>query len=118
MTTQLLFPVIYVDVDDTFIRSVGTTRIPMPLVIEHIRMLHAQGAYLYCWSSGGSEYAQASACEVGIESCFRAFLPKPQVMLDDQSLEQWRRLVCIHPAECSSKSLDDYQSLLEHRKQS
>jgi hypothetical protein len=118
MTTQPLPLVIYVDVDDTFIRSAGTTRIPMPLVIEHIRMLHEQGAHLYCWSSGGSEYAQASARDVGIESCFRAFLPKPQVMLDDQPPEQWRRLVCIHPAECSSKTLDDYQRLFTHRKQS
>jgi hypothetical protein len=117
MTTQLSPLIIYVDVDDTFIRSVGSTRIPMPLVIEHIRMLHAQGAHLYCWSSGGAEYAQASAREAGLEFCFQAFLSKPQVMLDDQSPEQWRRLVCIHPAECSSKSLDDYQELLEHRKQ-
>ena len=28
--------VIYVDVDDTFVRSYGTKRMPMPAVIRHI----------------------------------------------------------------------------------
>ncbi len=50
--------IIYVDVDDTFVRSHGTKRIPIPIVIEHIKSLKAQGANLYCWSSGGSEYAK------------------------------------------------------------
>jgi hypothetical protein len=58
---------IFVDVDDTIVRSFGTKRIPIPQVIEAIRQLHAKGETLYCWSRGGAEYAQASAIEFGIE---------------------------------------------------
>jgi len=29
-------PLITIDVDDTFVRSIGTKRIPMPHVIRHI----------------------------------------------------------------------------------
>lgn len=34
-------------------------------------------------SSGGSAYAQRSAEELGIVDCFTAFLPKPQLLIDD-----------------------------------
>ena len=85
---------IFVDVDDTLVRSVGTKRIPMPTVIARVRELHAQGALLYLWSSGGSEYAKASAVELSIEECFIAFLPKPEVYLDDQAVDEWR--YCKH----------------------
>jgi predicted HAD superfamily phosphohydrolase YqeG len=102
-------PVVFVDVDDTFVRSVGTRRLPMPTVIQHIRELKEQGAILYCWSSGGAEYAEQSAAEFGIADCFVAFLPKPNVLLDDQSLNDWRYLKCVHPAECGGRTLDDYR---------
>ena len=86
--------VIFVDVDDTLVRSVGTKRIPMPNVIAHVRQLHASGAALYLWSSGGAEYARASAVELGIEHCFLAFLPKPDAYVDDQAVQEWR--YCEH----------------------
>lgn len=92
--------VIYVDVDDTFVRSYGMKRIPMPAVIGTIRHLYAQGEMLYCWSSGGAEYARNSAEEFGIAGCFQAFLPKPDVLLDDQAVADWRRLRQVHPNEC------------------
>ena len=47
---------IFVDVDDTLVRSVGQTRIPMAAVIAHIRHLHYAGHLLYLWSSGGADY--------------------------------------------------------------
>lgn len=94
--------VIYVDVDDTFVRSYGTKRIPIPSVIGTIRQLYAQGEALYCWSSGGAEYAHASAEEFGIADCFQAFLPKPDVLLDDQMIADWRRLRQVHPNECET----------------
>ena len=94
--------VVYVDVDDTFVRSYGTKRIPMPAVISTIRQLHTQGETLYCWSSGGGEYARASAEEFGIADCFQAFLPKPDVLLDDQAIADWRRLREVHPNECDT----------------
>jgi len=38
--------IVYVDVDDTLVRSVGDTRIPIVGVIEHVRRLKADGAQL------------------------------------------------------------------------
>lgn len=86
--------IIFVDVDDTLIRSVGTKRIPMPPVVERVRVLHREGVALYLWSSGGADYARASAVELGIEDCFVTFLPKPDVYLDDQAVSEWR--YCLH----------------------
>ncbi|RYX85709.1 DUF705 domain-containing protein [bacterium] len=91
-------PIIYVDVDDTLVRSVGTKRIPMPNVIRHVRELKIQGALLYCWSSGGAEYALMSAREFGIEDCFEAFLPKPHFLVDDQEPQDWPGFKVVHPS--------------------
>jgi len=100
---------IYIDVDETFVRNYGTKRIPIPSVIEHIKSLKEQGAVLYCWSSGGAEYAHASAKAFGIDSCFLGFLPKPEVIIDDIRLSQWRNLLQIHPNECPSKTVESYR---------
>jgi hypothetical protein len=94
---------IYVDVDDTLIRSFGSKRLPMGSMISLVRDLHAHGAALYCWSSGGADYARASAEEAGLLDCFRAFLPKPNVLLDDVELSQWRVLQ-KHPAQRRSRT--------------
>jgi phosphoserine phosphatase len=56
---------VFVDVDDTLMRSVGGKRIPIPGVIAKVRQLKAGGACLYLWSSGGEAYARASAAELG-----------------------------------------------------
>lgn len=82
--------VVYVDVDDALVLSIGTKRIPMPRVIAKVRWLHNEGATLYLWSSGGAEYAKASAEELGIVDCFAAFLPKPTLIIDDQAVSDWR----------------------------
>ncbi len=103
---------IFVDVDDTFVRSAGQKRIPMTATIKQIRVLKEQGAILYCWSSGGADYARQSAEEFGIGDCFVAFLPKPNVLLDDQNISDWKNLCCVHPAECAGFSLEDYQKRL------
>ena len=66
--------VVFVDVDDTLVRSAGTKRIPMPRTVARVKQLHAQGA------------------EPGINDC--AFLPKPAVIIDDQPVGDWR--YCRH----------------------
>jgi len=86
--------IVFVDVDDTLVRSVGVKRIPMPGVVASVRALHQKGVQLYLWSSGGAEYARGSAVELGIEECFVAFLPKPHAYIDDQPVEEWR--FCKH----------------------
>lgn len=66
MTQRNRTPAIFVDVDDTLVRSFGSKRIAIGAMVERVQGLHAQGAELYCWSSGGREYAQQSARELGI----------------------------------------------------
>jgi hypothetical protein len=105
--------VVYVDIDDTLVRSVGTKRIPMSAVLDRIRDLAAGGAELYAWSSGGGLYARESARELGVEELFQAFLPKPHVMVDDQPASEWRRLVYVHPSEVVGRSLADLRAAYE-----
>jgi hypothetical protein len=102
--------VIYVDVDDTLVRTVGTKRVPMPGVVARIRALAAEGAQLHAWSSGGAAYAQESARELAIEGCFVAFLPKPQIVIDDQAPADWRRLVHVYPTDATSQTLADLRA--------
>jgi hypothetical protein len=78
-------------------------------VVQHVRELKQQGAELYAWSSGGAAYARQSAEELGIGDCFAAFLPKPQVLLDDQHITEWRRLVQMHPGGCPGLTVEDYR---------
>ena len=74
--------VIYVDVDDTLVRSYGSRQIPITGVIERLRRLCAEdGVVAYCWSSGGAEYARGVAERLGIMSLFVAFFA--QAELDD-----------------------------------
>ena len=104
--------IVYVDVDDTLVRSHGTKRVPMPVVVEHVRALRREGAELYCWSSGGGEYARASAEELGIADCFMAFLPKPHLLVDDQPIAEWRRFLHVHPSNCGAQTIAEYRSAL------
>ena len=78
--------VVYVDVDDTLVRSAGTKRMPIPSIVAHVKELAKADAELYCWSTAGAEYARSTARELGIEALFVAFLPKPNVLIDDQDI--------------------------------
>ena len=92
---------VFVDVDDTLIRTVGAKRIPIPHVVAKVRELASTGIELFAWSSGGANYAREVACELEIDTCFSGFLPKPKVMIDDQSPHDWRYLKVLHPNEIS-----------------
>src|SRR5215471_13574133 len=105
--------VVYVDVDDTLVRSAGSKRIPMTRVVAHVRALFRNGVALYAWSSGGADYARTSTRELGIEECFLGFLPKPNVLIDDQAPGEWRRFIHIHPLDAASKTADNYSVMLE-----
>ena len=97
-------------------RNYGNARIPIPVVIRHVRSLFEQGADLYCWSSGGAAYARSSAEEMGIGECFRGYVPKPQVMIDDQNVSDWRRLIQVHPNGCDGQTVQDYAASLQRAK--
>lgn len=93
---------IYVDVDDTFVRTYGEKRIVIPHMIDYIRNQAKSGKTMYCWSSGGAAYARESAFEFGIADCFAGFLPKPSILIDDQRIADWRGLRELHPRECGT----------------
>jgi FMN phosphatase YigB (HAD superfamily) len=93
---------VFVDVDDTLVRSVGTKRIPIPSVIKRVKQLKAEGAELYLWSTGGAEYARSSAQELGILDCFVDFLPKPTIMIDDQPVHEWKSCKHLYPSQAES----------------
>jgi predicted HAD superfamily phosphohydrolase YqeG len=103
---------IFVDVDDTLVRSFGSKRIPMSSTIALVRSLKEHGADLYCWSSGGADYARSAAEEVGLADCFTSFLPKPKLLLDDVNTANWRMLQ-LHPSECTSLTADEVLSKLK-----
>ncbi|HEY2394178.1 MAG TPA: DUF705 domain-containing protein [Candidatus Angelobacter sp.] len=91
--------IVFIDVDDTLVRSAGTKRIPMPAVISYVRKLKEDGAILYLWSSGGAEYCKATAAELGISDCFENFLPKPTVYIDDQPIQEWKYCKHLYPSQ-------------------
>lgn len=93
--------VVFVDVDDTLVRSFGSKRIVVSSTADAVRRLHTEGATLYCWSSGGEAYARESAREAGVEDCFQGFLPKPDVLVDDVNIARWP-LLQLHPNEAST----------------
>jgi hypothetical protein len=70
----------------------------MPGVVSRVREWHLEGAALYLWSSGGADYARASAVELGLAHCFVAFLPKPDIYIDDQAVSDWRFCEHVLPA--------------------
>jgi len=75
--------------------------------IRQVRKLCSEGAEMYCWSSGGSDYAKESAKELGIEECFVGFLPKPQVILDDQNFSDWKYLTYLHPNNAGERTITE-----------
>ena len=93
--------VVFVDVDDTLVRSVGTTRIPMPGVVAEIKRLSQEGAELFLWSSGGAEYCRGTAAELGITDCFAGFLPKPTIYIDDQPVQDRRDCKHYYPMQAA-----------------
>ena len=38
---------------------------------------------MFLWSTGGGDYAESVARRLGIHECFGAFLPKPDIAIDD-----------------------------------
>lgn len=89
--------VIFVDVDDTLIRSFGSKQIPIPNAVEYVRSMFNAGHVLYCWSRGGAQYSREIATKLGIADCFVCFLPKPDVVLDDRLEDLLEHCEFIHP---------------------
>lgn len=70
--------IVFVDVDDTLVRSAGAKRIPMTAVVERVAALHRFGTTMYCWSTGGADYAREVSRELGLEhASSRSFRSRP-----------------------------------------
>jgi hypothetical protein len=91
--------IVYVDVDDTLIRSAGTKRLPIPSAVARVRKLKMGGATLYLWSTAGADYARATAEELRLTDCFAGYLPKPTVIIDDQPIQEWRDFRHYYPLQ-------------------
>ena len=93
---------VFVDVDDTLVRSADGKRMPISAAVRAVVRLKAAGADLYLWSSGGADYCRTVAEELGISECFTAFLPKPTIYFDDKSVAEWRLCRHVHPNEAAN----------------
>ena len=102
-------PTVYVDVFGTLEHSPGQ---PIPGTIAAVRRLHAEGCTLVCWSSAGGDYARQACERLGIAELFEAFLTKPEVMLDDIRLRNWRGPLELNPREIEGQGRDFIESLL------
>lgn len=104
-------PIIFIDVDDTLVRNSGDQQVPMRSMIEKVRSLARSGAILYCWSSGGAEYAKRTARKLGLDHCFSDFLPKPHIMIDDQPVSEWWNLSELLPSQATDLSFSEFEDL-------
>ena len=106
--------VVYVDVDDTLVRSFGSKQFPNTLLVERVRLLlRDPSVTAYCWSSGGAEYAEKVARDLDLHLLFAGFLPKPNLMIDDQPPEAWRDLLVLHPNEATHTDAEAVRKRLQ-----
>jgi hypothetical protein len=89
----------FIDIDDTMIRSIGTKRIPITDTIKFIKNIDTKIDSIYLWSRGGAEYTKEIADSLGIAHLISGFLPKPDVMIDDQRISDWAHLKQLYPTE-------------------
>ena len=105
--------VVYVDVDNTLVTTLGTKRFPEFEMIKHVVNLKQDGVELFCWSSLGADYARRIAVELNIAGCFSAFLPKPHVTIDDQAITEWLYFRHFYPSQATRYDAAEYRKLLE-----
>ncbi len=102
---------IYIDVDQTLVRTVAGRWVPNQDLRQKVREWKAAGAVLYCWSSQGADYARRAAQECRVADCFVAFLPKPHVLVDDQKIEA--SLLQLAPTTAARLSVAEIRTQLE-----
>ncbi len=105
--------VIYVDVDNTLVKTRGDKRTPEGEMIKHVVDLKGDGVQLFCWSSLGAEHARTTAEELHIAHCFSAFLPKPHIEIDDQAISDWPYFRHFYPSQATALKAADYRQALE-----
>ena len=91
--------IIFIDIDDTLVRTYGLKRIPIGKTIQAIFRFHKEGSEIYLWSNGGSDYCKKTAKELGIDKCITGFLPKPTLYIDDMPTSDWKFCQHIYPGQ-------------------
>jgi hypothetical protein len=71
---------VYVDVDLTLVDHMGVL---LPGAVAAMNALHDAGCHLFLWSTGGADYCRQIAERAGFAELFEAFLPKPDIYIDD-----------------------------------
>ena len=78
--------------------------------MQQVRDLAGTDTELYCWSTSGAEYARGVARQLGIEDRFKGFLPKPNILIDDQVVSDWKGFAIVHPLSVSGKSAEEFRA--------
>ena len=81
---------VYVDVDLTLIDELGRL---LPDAVEGLLTLREAGCTLFLWSTCGADYCREVAGKYEITPLFEAFLPKPDIYIDDMPSTVFRGLV-------------------------
>lgn len=71
---------VFVDVDLTLVDEHQRLK---PNAVEGLLTLAEAGCRLYLWPTGGANYCRAIAERYEVAPLFEAFLPKPDVFIDD-----------------------------------
>lgn len=83
---------VFIDIDDTITSDMGQTFFSE--AIEAIKLISLK-VNIFIWSQGGIDYANEIVKKANIEEYVCAVLPKPDLMIDDLSVEAWSGLLKI-----------------------
>lgn len=98
--------IVFIDVDDTLVRSFGSKQIPITHSVNCLKKLFQNGVEIFLWSSGGAEYCKKVAQNLGVSECIKGYLPKPNAYIDDQKMEEWKLCKHYYPGEVDQLSTD------------
>jgi hypothetical protein len=86
------FSNIFIDIDNTLTRDLGKTFIEgSPEAVKKI----SEKANVFIWSQGGLHYSFEIIKKAKLEPFICGVLPKPDLMIDDLSVEEWCGMVQI-----------------------
>lgn len=96
--------IIYCDVDNTLIDHNNS---PKKNTLKYLEYARSKGAVLYLWSQGGADYCRDIANQLGITHWFKAFLPKPEIVVDDLPIKAPFISKHIHPIQLIGLNWDN-----------
>jgi hypothetical protein len=95
---------IFVDVDLTLVDETGRI---LPGAADGLRRLKERGCHLFLWTTGGADYAREMATIYGLTDLFDAYLPKPDLIIDDTPG------MCLSPIVCNVQEEESWPAMAE-----